>query len=684
MNKRIKYVLTFSILTTSIFSCNSGGADQLTSDSLYEKMSITDFDKQDGYFLCKIDNNVESYSLIDRVKTPFNRNWKLYDDIEGKSEIKSKIISCNIGHNYSYLLVEEKEKTIGFYKIDIYRLDLYKVSFETYGGTKIDSIIVQEESLVPRPTSPKKDGFSFIRWDYNFGDPVKSDLIINAIWNANEYLITFDANGGGVETKEIKVKYNDYVSLPQPKYRGHNFIGWFLGESKVESSCWRYTSNVTLIARWEISTYSITYVLNGGSLENHESIQEIKYGDIINLYKANRIGYEFLGWYYKNTLFNYSIWNFEENISLEARWRAKQYTISYNLNGGCFENETISDIAIYDQNINLPIASKEVYEFLGWFLNGDKIISGIWKIDSNVELIAKWEPNVYQANLNILSSKIKANVIFDYNDGSGLKEHFRVSGGGNEKIKYVVPKNTDKLIFAGWSLDKEGENIFDFNDNNNLIKQDITLYGKWIEKDYGWMTTLNYNEKKNIDKTVNKVTGIGGQISTFVNFLPLESSGIVLNIVSSNEISVNLKKYNEKNSTLAQKQFSNISVNKIDGNLFKTSCYLTGNDVELGHLFTTNISGKNGDSVVKYVELRHSLGKLSCNAGLDPTIEKKINVVFAQQFDLGVAYMEQYEFDGWYTEEDGNGVKVTDKNGVSLSPYNFPKDMNFYAHFTSK
>lgn len=68
----------------------------------------------------------------------------------------------------------------------------YSVSFDTDGGSKIDSIIVEEGSEIQLPTEPKKDGYKFIDWVTEEDVIVTEDYVINedvkllALWEKNK------------------------------------------------------------------------------------------------------------------------------------------------------------------------------------------------------------------------------------------------------------------------------------------------------------------------------------------------------------------------------------------------------------------------------------------------------------------------------------------------------------------
>ena len=70
---------------------------------------------------------------------------------------------------------------------------------------------------------------------------VTSDITLYARWTANEYTITFDANGGSTASPQtIKKNYNaELGTLPTTSRTGYTFNGWYTaasGGTKVVNS----------------------------------------------------------------------------------------------------------------------------------------------------------------------------------------------------------------------------------------------------------------------------------------------------------------------------------------------------------------------------------------------------------------------------------------------------------------
>ncbi len=64
----------------------------------------------------------------------------------------------------------------------------------------------------------------------------------------------------------------------------------------------------------------------------------------------------------------------------------------------------------------------------------------------------------------------------------------------------------------------------------------------------------------------------------------------------------------------------------------------------------------------------------------------KESVTYTKDFQLTVPKAQDtgmYFFAGWYTGTSGTGTKVTDENGVSVVPYNFPRDITLYPYYST-
>jgi hypothetical protein len=83
----------------------------------------------------------------------------------------------------------------------------YEVSFNSAGGSTIESQSVEEDSLVTKPANPTKDLFEFRYWytddmnkPFDFSNPITSDISLNAQW-------------GGLDVTITSVETFDFVNL---------------------------------------------------------------------------------------------------------------------------------------------------------------------------------------------------------------------------------------------------------------------------------------------------------------------------------------------------------------------------------------------------------------------------------------------------------------------------------------
>lgn len=190
----------------------------------------------------------------------------------------------------------------------------YAVSYNTNGGSEtFDSQIkTVGEDVVIISDIPTKEGHSFLGWSvslngevaYKSGDTYSEDanLTLYAVWKADVYTITYDANGGENAPISQSKEYNETVtlSIAVPTRSGYDFAGW----ATTPGGNVRYTagakysanSNVTFYAVWTLGEYSIVYDSNGGT--SAPASQSKTHGTDITITssKPSRAGYIFLGW----------------------------------------------------------------------------------------------------------------------------------------------------------------------------------------------------------------------------------------------------------------------------------------------------------------------------------------------------------------------------------------------------
>ena len=186
-------------------------------------------------------------------------------------------ISFDISESTTFLLGDSAENCISLtapYTIDSVRQELtdaydegklthdpfylsltanYTVTFDTNGGSKVNSQTVPYGETAKTPAIPAKTGYTFAGWylegeKFNFNTPVTKDMTLTARWTANQYTITFDTDGGSAIVP-ITQDYGTAVTAPaDPTKNGYTFAGWIPAIPTTMPA-----ENLTVTAQWRYS-----------------------------------------------------------------------------------------------------------------------------------------------------------------------------------------------------------------------------------------------------------------------------------------------------------------------------------------------------------------------------------------------------------------------------------------------
>lgn len=168
----------------------------------------------------------------------------------------------------------------------------------------------------------------------------------------------------------------------------------------------------------------------------------------------------------------------ENNISLTLK---KLYSVSFNLNGGTgdFKTQRVvsGETATEPETEPTKEATEDcAYEFAGWYTSDDVKFDFDKPIKKDTILYAKWnEKHIFT-------------VTFDSNNGDNepfATERIVEGKSVSEPENHPEKEGTDGFayVFSGWYKSIDDETPFDFN---TPIEESITLYAKWITKQ--WFT----------------------------------------------------------------------------------------------------------------------------------------------------------------------------------------------------
>ncbi|MDR1788667.1 MAG: InlB B-repeat-containing protein [Treponema sp.] len=376
-------------------------------------------------------------------------------------------------------------------------LDTYTITYHLNGGSGAsDSTYTFESAAIKLPV-PGRPGYSFSGWYGN------SDLSGNAVtqitagstgnkefwamWTANQYSVTFNANGGGAPNFTSKrVLYGAaYGELATVSRTDYTFAGWYTeaggGTEVTASTIVTITSSQTLYAHWAASTYTytVTFNANGGDAAPVPASKQVTYGTAYgDLATVSRTYYTFAGWYTAagggTEVTASTVVAITANQTLYAHWTAIGYTITYHLNGG--SGASNSTYTIESAAITLPTAptvNRAGYSFGGWYSNSALSGNAVTQIAAgstgNKEFWAKWTGNQYTVTFNangggtpsFVSKQVTCGAAYgdlatvSRTDYTFAGWYTAASGGTGVTASTIVVITDNHILYAHWNVNLE-------------------------------------------------------------------------------------------------------------------------------------------------------------------------------------------------------------------------------------
>ena len=299
---------------------------------------------------------------------------------------------------------------------------------------------------------------AYQKYATDFSEAARQEALVKAANDANEFKYTIE----------------DEVELIVPTRKGYEFLGWYIGEEKVEKVEVGTTGNLTLTAKWDAIEYQITYDLGNGT---HDASPVVSYTieDNITLGTASKRGYRFLGWLLNEELVTEIEKGTTGNIELVASWEYQgvKSPITYTLNGGSWAQDYVAP-ETYDEGIGLDLSSivpvYKGYRFAGWKLNEEIVTEISAEQIEAVTLVATWELETYQITY----------VLDGGNEDHGNPTSYNVT---SETI-VLNPLTKDDYDFVGWF---DGETQVEQIEKGSV--GNLTLTARWIVSSF----TVEYN-----------------------------------------------------------------------------------------------------------------------------------------------------------------------------------------------
>lgn len=311
----------------------------------------------------------------------------------------------------------------------------YNISFDTGGGSAVEAETVQYgQDLDLTGITSSRNGYKFLGWMLSAaGEDAEGELVekltnvtksvtLTAKWEANEYTVVFNANGG---------VYEDYKTPPEThlqkfstkaygaelvmqgsdghfKKDGYTLMGWALDKDATTAA---YTvgqkvafteanfkdletladgGTITLYAVWKGNSYKLLYHANYAGAESVTNESNGKYGTAISIkqsvnFETQNTGYTLIGWsttadgavvykYGDRPVFEAADADESDVIHLYAVWEANTYTVTYKITGSWYLADTaVNTTKDVQYNADIPDLSDAInnvtkggFQFSGW------------------------------------------------------------------------------------------------------------------------------------------------------------------------------------------------------------------------------------------------------------------------------------------------------------------------------
>ena len=366
---------------------------------------------------------------------------------------------------------------------DVTYTAVYEETINKYTVTWVnwDNKELEKDEDVPYGADPEYNGekptkaadaqysYKFTGWNPAVS-PVTGDVTYKAQFEAvtNKYTVTWV----NWDNKELE-KDEDVPYGADPEYNGekptkaadaqysYKFTGWNPAVSPV-------TGDVTYKAQFEAVTnkYTVTWVnWDNKELEKDEDVPygaDPEYnGEKPTKAADDQYTYTFKGW-------TPEVKTVTGDATYQATYtkEANSYTLTYNLDGGEWENDTTYTYPKkYNEEVEVKAdPTKEGYTFVGWMSAEVEVVNGKFTMPAkNVTLTAKWEANIYKVTYDL-----------DGGEWTETTNEFPYEYKATVEVVKTVPTR-EGYKFSGW----RSEEVTIENDAFTMPAKDVVLKAVW-------------------------------------------------------------------------------------------------------------------------------------------------------------------------------------------------------------
>ena len=331
------------------------------------------FMNKKGFTLVELLAVIVILGLLIAIISPVVKNL-INDSEDSLSEQQKKLV---VEATKKYMIENSELLPEGSNRAIVYMSDL------------IDKGVIDNDKIIDPKSKGEINGCvvvsynnEFNQYDYNYSE------------NENDCLITvtFDPEGGSVDTTSKQVKFNStYGELPTPTREGYTFKGWVINLFNKDTALDGYEFNTYYVQRrsgWFVSDYIIVepeqlYNIVGKSQGLRVNYYDIEkngvstniegtksqiqpHGEDIKYVRFNGVLSEkdsFI--FYSDYVINSLTVSENVNHTLHAIWEPNSYIVTFDPEGGSV-GTTSKQVTFNSTYGELPTPTREGYRFVGW------------------------------------------------------------------------------------------------------------------------------------------------------------------------------------------------------------------------------------------------------------------------------------------------------------------------------
>jgi len=355
-----------------------------------------------------------------------------------------------------------------------------------------DDVVVEVDKglMVSKPEDLKQEGHIFMGWylgdnEYNFESSVSEDITIKAKWDKEKYNVKL--YDGNTLLNEVTCEYGDSLSVLESYAikEGYQLVSWKYNDELLNSD-YVIKSDLELYGYWEEIVYAVKF-FDGDQLVNEQSLG---YGEYASEYTLEKEGYNFLGWYLNDDLYDFNSLP-TNDLNLYAKWEEITYTVKFV----CNDETILEKVYSYNEELNLPEANEvKGYTFVKWDTD-------VVNVKSDLVINAVYETIIYNikymncdgaTNTNVKEYTVVDEVIFVNPKMKGHKFNgwFTDELFTTEITKIEAGSTGDVTIYAMFEKVNEVKVTYDVNggefteEQMSLFGEDITVTGSFNITEY--------------------------------------------------------------------------------------------------------------------------------------------------------------------------------------------------------